>query len=70
MIPILLAIEVSPLLDVAWDIMQFAIDYVWVFCLMIFFLVMSRTVYDLAKKVVDRSRPGVRKLITGTRRRS
>lgn len=66
---VLLSIDVSPLLDMAWTILCWTVDYVWILCGTIFVLIMVKTLFDISKKVVDMSAPGLNKLLGGSRRR-
>ena len=64
-----MSIEVSPLLDMAWLILSWVIDYVWILCATIFVLIMVQTLFDVSKRIVDMSAPGLNKFLGGSRRR-
>jgi hypothetical protein len=68
MLPVLMSFEVSPLLDIAWAILEFAVDYVWIFCGLIFVLVMAKAITDNAKRIAEWAGPRISK-ITSSRRR-
>lgn len=47
-----MSFDISPLLDIAWAILQFTLDYVWVFCLLAFAMVLVKTLLDLSKRTL------------------
>ena len=63
-----MAIEVSPLLEIAWDILQFVINYGWILFALIFIGVMASTIVEGAKRISRAAAPGLRRL-AGRRRR-
>jgi len=56
-------IDISPILEWAWAILQFAVTYVWIFCVLIFTWILGRAVIDMADKAArgEKSRVGNRR---------
>jgi hypothetical protein len=55
---IILSFRISELVEIAFAVLRWAIDNVFMFCLLLFALVMVKTLIDLVKKY---SPPGGRK---------
>jgi hypothetical protein len=50
------------LLQMAWDVLYWVVTYVWLFCLLVFVLVMGKTLIDLSKRITKIAKPGWDKL--------
>ena len=57
------------ILSMAWDVLQFAMTYGPLICLVIFLLVMVKTLLDLSKRMVDLAAPGIRKMNPSSRKK-
>ena len=57
------------LLGMSWDILTFVVTYIWVLCLMVFLLIMTKTMIDLSKRIIKQATPGWRRLLGSRKRR-
>ena len=57
------------LLGMSWDILTFVVTYIWVLCLMVFLLIMTKTMIDLSKKIITQAAPGWRRILGSRKRR-
>jgi hypothetical protein len=57
------------LLGMSWDILTFVVTYIWILCLMVFLLIMTKTMVDLSKKIITQAGPGWRKILGSRKRR-
>lgn len=57
------------LLWMAWDILEFVVTYIWILCLLVFLLIMTKTMIDLSKKITTEAAPGWRKILGSRKRR-
>ena len=57
------------LLGMSWDILTFVVTYIWILCLMVFLLIMTKTMIDLSKKIIKQAGPGWRKILGSRKRR-
>lgn len=48
----MVSIEIAPILDWAWAILQFAINWVWIFCIMVAGWILWKGAIDQADEVV------------------
>jgi len=48
-----MSIEVSPLLDAAWAVLQFIISYGWLLCLLIFLLIFINGLSDIVGDIIQ-----------------
>lgn len=51
------------LVKVAYGILQWVVDWMLILCGIIFLVIMIKTLFDVVKKNVEISRPGVRNLL-------
>ena len=57
------------LLGMSWDILTFVVTYIWILCLMVFLLIMTKTMIDLSKRIINQSGPGWRRILGSRKRR-
>lgn len=58
------------LINIAMDLIEWVIDWVWFYCLLTLVLIFGWTVYSAAKRSTDMSAPGIKRLFGSSRRRS
>lgn len=58
---------VNGLLDIALDIIGWVIDWILIFCGIIFILIMVKTLFDVISKNIELAKPGVQRLMSRRR---
>jgi hypothetical protein len=66
---IMAVMAMHEILSMSWDILQFAMTSGPLICLIIFLLVMVKTLLDLSKRMVKLAAPGIRKMSPSTRKK-
>jgi len=66
----MLSFEISQLLEWAWAILQFTLDYVWIFCALIMTYILISTVLEQFKKGTERLPGAINKIFRKFKRPS
>jgi TRAP-type mannitol/chloroaromatic compound transport system permease small subunit len=57
------------ILSMSWKVLEFAMEAGPLICLVIFLMVMVKTMLDLSKKLVKMAAPGIRKMNPSSRKK-
>lgn len=66
---IMVVMAMNDLLSMSWDVLNFAMTSGPLICLIIFVLVMVKTLLDISKRLVDLAAPGIKKLNPSSRKK-
>lgn len=66
---VMVVMAMHEILSMSWDVLEFAMTRGPLICLVIFLLVMVKTLLDLSKKMVKLAAPGIKKMNPSTRKK-
>lgn len=66
---VMVVMAMHELLSMSWDVLNFAMTRGPLLCLIIFLLVMVKTMLDLSKLLVNKAAPGIRKMMPSSRKK-
>lgn len=50
------------LIRFSWSVLEFVVDYIWIICLSILLIFAAKTFIDVARKSIQLSEPGLKKI--------